>query len=304
MNTADCCGRRNGDAALADPITVARIIAATDAERRRLERDLHDGAQQRLVSLALALRAVEAALTNDPEAARHQLASAREELALALDELRDLARGIHPAVLRDRGLGPALAALAARAPVTVQVVALPGDRLPEPVETAAYYLVAEALTNVTRHAHATAATVSVTRTGDRARIEVRDDGTGGADTRHGSGLRGLADRLEALGGCLELDSPPGAGTTLIGELPLGSSIRRRVNSRIDETGVEALTERELQVARLVVDRRTNPEIAEALFLSPKTVETHVRNIFRKLDASSRIEVARTVERADRAVHTI
>jgi signal transduction histidine kinase len=211
-----------GAATMAAPTTVARIIAAADAERRLLERNLHDGAQQRLVSLALALRAVEAQLTNDPEAARHQLASARKELALALDELRDLARGIHPAVLRDRGLGPALDALAARAPVTVQVAAIPGERLPEPVETAAYYLVAEALTNVARHAHATAVTVSVTRTGDRARIEVRDDGTGGADTGRGSGLRGLADRLEALGGWLELDSPPGAGTTLIGEVPLGS----------------------------------------------------------------------------------
>jgi signal transduction histidine kinase len=223
MNTADCCCRRNGDAAMAAPVTVARIVAATDAERRGLERNLHDGAQQRLISLALALRAVETQLTNDPEAARHQLAGAREELTHALDELRDLARGIHPAVLRDRGLGPALHTLAARAPVSVEVTALPDERLPEPVETAAYYLAAEALTNVARHANATAVTVTVTRTGDRARIEVRDDGTGGADTGHGSGLRGLADRLEALGGCLELDSPPGAGTTLIGELPLGSS---------------------------------------------------------------------------------
>ena len=214
-----------GAAAIATPITVARIIAAATAERRRLERDLHDGAQQRLVSLALALRAIEAQLTHDHEAARHQLASAREELALALDELRDLARGIHPAVLTDRGLGPALKALAARAPMTVKVAALPGERLPAPVETAAYYLVAEALTNVARHAHATGVSVSVTRTGDRARIEVRDDGTGGADIGHGSGLRGLADRLEALGGRLELDSPPGAGTTLIGELPLRSACR-------------------------------------------------------------------------------
>lgn len=201
------------------PITVARIIAAADAERRRLERNLHDGAQQRLVSLALSLRVVEAQLAEDPEGARLRLAEAREELALALDELRDLARGIHPAVLRDHGLGPALNALAARSPVTVQVVAIPTERLPDPVEAAAYYLVAEALTNVARHAHATVVTVSVTRTGDRARIEVRDDGTGGADTGHGSGLKGLADRYEALGGCLELDSPPGAGTTLIGVLP-------------------------------------------------------------------------------------
>jgi signal transduction histidine kinase len=197
-------------------------IAAADAERRRLERNLHDGAQQRLVSLALDLRAVEAHLTNDPDAARRKLASAREELALALEELRDLARGMHPAVLRHRGLGPALNALAARAPEPVRVAALPGERLPEPVEAAAYYVVAEALTNVSRHARATSVTVSVTRTGDRARIEVRDDGSGGADPGHGSGLRGLADRLEALGGRLELHSPPGAGTALIGELPIYS----------------------------------------------------------------------------------
>jgi signal transduction histidine kinase len=228
-----------GGATMAAPTTVARIIAATDAERWRLERNLHDGAQQRLVSLALALRAVEAQLAADPEAARHQLASAREELALALDELRDLARGIHPAVLTDRGLGPALDALAARAPVTVQVAALPRERLPEPVEAAAYYLVAEALTNVARHAHASVVTVSVTRTGGRARIEVRDDGTGGADIGHGSGLRGLADRLEALGGRLELDSPPGAGTTLAGELPLRSSMPRRLSSRTRPRAVRA-----------------------------------------------------------------
>jgi signal transduction histidine kinase len=212
---------------MAAPSTVARITAAADHERRRLERDLHDGAQQRLVSLALVLRAVEAQLVNDPEAARHQLAGAREELALALDELRDLARGIHPAVLRDRGLAPALDALAARAPVTVELVALPRERLPEPVETAAYYLVAEALTNVARHAGATVVTVGVTRTGDRVRVEVRDDGAGGADTGRGSGLRGLADRLEGLGGSLEVDSPPGAGTTLIGELPLEPRVSYR-----------------------------------------------------------------------------
>jgi signal transduction histidine kinase len=216
---------------MAAPITVTRVVAAADAERRRLERDLHDGAQQRLVSLALSLRAVEARLANDPEAARHQLAGAREELALALDELRDLARGLHPAVLRDRGLAPALNALAARAPVAVQVAALPGERLPEPVETAAYYLVAEALTNVARHAHATVVTVSVTRTCDRARIEVRDDGIGAADTARGSGLQGLVDRLEGLGGSLEVDSPPGVGTTLIGELPLGPSMPPRKSTR-------------------------------------------------------------------------
>jgi signal transduction histidine kinase len=205
-------------------LATARVVEAADAERRRLERNLHDGAQQRLVSLALALREVEAKLAGDPEAAGRLLASAREELRLALDDLRSLARGIHPAILTDRGLGPALEALAARAPVCVQIAALPRERLPEPVEVAAYYLVAEALTNVARHAHSSAVTVSVTRTEARMRIEVRDDGVGGAEIRNGSGLRGLADRFEALSGRLVLNSRPGAGTTLVGELPLSSSL--------------------------------------------------------------------------------
>ena len=198
----------------------ARIVEAGDAERRRLERNLHDGAQQRLVSLALWLREIEAKLDSEPDAARCALASARDELALALEELRELARGIHPAILSDRGLGPALDALAVRSPVTVQITEVPEARLPEPVEVAAYYLVAEALTNVAKHAGATEATVRVTRTGERVRIEVRDDGVGGAAVGDGSGLRGLADRVEALGGRLEVDSPRGRGTTVIGDIPL------------------------------------------------------------------------------------
>jgi signal transduction histidine kinase len=206
-----------------------RIVEAADSERRRLERNLHDGAQQRLVSLALALREVEAKLNGEPEAASRLLASARKELDLALDELRALARGIHPAILTDRGLGAALEALAARAPVPVQVAALPVERLPEPVEAAAYYLASEALTNVARHAGASFVSVHVTRTADRARIEVRDDGSGGAELAGGSGLRGLADRFEALGGSLELHSPPEEGTTLIGQVPLSSSLPRRAS---------------------------------------------------------------------------
>jgi signal transduction histidine kinase len=205
----------------------ARIVEAADSERRRLERNLHDGAQQRLVSLALALRDVEARLGTDPKAAGRLLASAREELALALEELRALARGIHPAILSDRGLGPALEALVARAPVAVEVAALPEERFPEPVDAAAYYLVSEALTNVARHARASVVSVRVTRTDDRARIEVRDDGSGGAEIGSGSGLGGLSDRFEALGGRLGLDSPPGVGTTLIGEIPLSPSVPRR-----------------------------------------------------------------------------
>jgi signal transduction histidine kinase len=198
----------------------ARIVEAGDAERRRLERNLHDGAQQRLVSLALCLREIEAKLDTEPGFARRALGSARDELALALEELRELARGIHPTILSDRGLGPALDALVARSAVTVQITEAPEARLPEPVEVAAYFLVAEALTNVAKHAGATEATVRVTRTGERVRIEVRDDGVGGAAVADGSGLRGLADRVEALGGRLEVDSRRGRGTALIGDIPL------------------------------------------------------------------------------------
>jgi signal transduction histidine kinase len=198
----------------------ARIVEAADAERRRLERNLHDGAQQRLVSLALDLGQVAAKLDGgDAEAARGLLGPAREELAVALDELRELARGIHPAILSDRGLGPALEALAARASVPVDLEAL-CERLPERVEAAAYYLVSEALTNAARHARAATVGVRLRCADGRLLIEVRDDGIGGANVRSGSGLRGLADRVEALGGKLEIDSRPGAGTTLTGDIPL------------------------------------------------------------------------------------
>ena len=198
----------------------ARIVEVEDSERRRLERNLHDGAQQRLVALALDLGTVEAKLETDPEAARRQLAGAREELGQALEELRELARGIHPAILGERGLGCALGTLAARSPIPVEVTALPRTRLPEPVEAAAYYVVAETLTNVTKHARADRATVSVTRTSAHARIEVVDDGVGGAQLGTGSGLRGLADRVEALGGRLAIDSPPGGGTRVTARIPL------------------------------------------------------------------------------------
>jgi len=198
----------------------ARIVEVEDAERRRLERNLHDGAQQRLVALALDLRRVDSKLAGDPEAARRLLTHARDELGQALEELRELARGIHPGILSKRGLGCALSALASRTPLPVQVTALPTARLPEPVEAAAYYVVAEALTNVAKHARATNVTVGVVRTPGHARIEVRDDGVGGAELAGGSGLRGLADRVEALGGRLEVNSPPAAGTRLIARIPL------------------------------------------------------------------------------------
>ena len=199
----------------------ARIVEAADSARRRLERNLHDGAQQRLVALALQLREVEVKLHSDPETAGRLLASAREALALALDELRELARGIHPAVLSDRGLGPALEALAARTPVPVRISGIPEARLSPQVEAAAYYLVAEALTNVVKHAGATSVAVEIARTHGHTRVEVRDDGTGGAAVGEGTGLRGLADRVEALGGSLDVHSRNGAGTSVVGRIPVG-----------------------------------------------------------------------------------
>jgi PAS domain S-box-containing protein len=197
----------------------ARIVTAGDVERRRLERNLHDGAQQRLVALALSLRIALGKLDSDPAAARAVLTAATDELGLALDELRELARGLHPAVLTDRGLRAAVEMLAARAPVPVEIAGLPDERLPEPVEAAAYYLIAEALTNVAKYAHATTVSVRVAVTGATVLVEVADDGIGGADSATGSGLRGLADRVEALGGSLAVASPPGAGTRLRAEIP-------------------------------------------------------------------------------------
>jgi signal transduction histidine kinase len=201
----------------------ARIVAAGDVERRRLERNLHDGAQQRLVALSLSLRLVLAKLDADPEAARAMLATAGDELALALEELRELARGLHPAVLSDHGLRAAVEMLAGRVPVPVEIADIPAERLPEPVEAAAYYLIAEALTNVAKYARASKVRVQVRASDASVVVEVSDDGVGGADPAGGSGLRGLADRVEALGGSLEIASPPGAGTSLRAEIPLTCS---------------------------------------------------------------------------------
>jgi signal transduction histidine kinase len=197
----------------------ARMIDVALDERRRLERNLHDGAQQRLVALSLTLRLAHARIGTDSSSAETLLAGAHEELNLAIGELRELARGIHPAVLSDRGLEAALEALAGRSPVPV-AMRLPRCRLPYPVEAATYYVVAEALTNVVRYAEASQATVSIERRNGHAIVEIADDGVGGADPSRGTGLQGLADRVAALDGHLQVDSPPGAGTTVRVEFPV------------------------------------------------------------------------------------
>ena len=196
----------------------ARIVEAGDAERRRLERNLHDGAQQRLVTISLHLRLVESKLETDPDGAAPLVAQVRGELTEALEELRELARGIHPAILSDRGLRPALEAVAARSPVPVKLSA-PDERLPDQVEAAIYYVVSEALTNVAKYAQASSVTVEVARTDERAVLAVADDGVGGADLERGSGLRGLADRVAALDGHLHVDSTPSGGTRIYAEIP-------------------------------------------------------------------------------------
>jgi signal transduction histidine kinase len=197
----------------------ARMIRFGLAERRRLERDLHDGAQQRLVSLALDLRLARDMVNADPRRAETVLDGATDELGQALEELRELARGIHPALLSDRGLDPAIETLARRAPVPVDVEAKLGDRVSEPVELAAYFVVAEALTNVVKYANASQARVRVERDNGRVIVEVADDGVGGAEPKRGTGLRGLADRVGALGGMFEVDSSPGIGTTVRASIP-------------------------------------------------------------------------------------
>ena len=198
-----------------------RLMEVGMAERRGLERNLHDGAQQRLVSLALTLRAARTRLHGSEDGAGELLDSAERELELAISELRELARGIHPAVLSDRGLSAALESLAARSPVPVEVGVLPVERLPEPVELAAYYVIAEALTNVVKYAGATHATVDVARSNGDILVEVGDDGVGGADPDRGTGLRGLHDRVRALEGQLAVVSETGQGTRVKARIPCG-----------------------------------------------------------------------------------
>jgi len=200
----------------------ARIIQAADESRRRLERDLHDGAQQRLVELALDLRMARQRLDDDPDEARSLLEAALEELGDAIAELRELARGLHPAALTDGGLRPALEALAGRSRVPARLLAVPDARFTAPIEATAYFTVAEALTNAARHASAHQVEIEVARLRDHLRVEVRDDGRGGAEENGGSGLRGLTDRLAALDGRLYVSSPPGEGTVLRAEIPCAS----------------------------------------------------------------------------------
>ncbi|MDP9318991.1 MAG: histidine kinase, partial [Actinomycetota bacterium] len=194
----------------------ARLVEVADDERKRIQRNLHDGAQQRLTGVLLALGRIRDA----PGERKELLDLAIDELANGLQDIRELAGGLHPSVLSERGLVAALQALALSAPVPVELKALPDGPLPEPVEAAAYYVVAEALANVHKHAGASSIVVRAANEAGRLVVEVVDDGVGGADDE-GTGLRGLADRVEALGGRLALESPPGLGTRITAEIPLG-----------------------------------------------------------------------------------
>jgi signal transduction histidine kinase len=196
----------------------ARIVEAAQGERQRLERNLHDGAQQRLVAISLELGRLETRVGGDP-ATMELVERAKREATESLRELRELARGIHPALVTDHGLTVALEALVARSAIPIDLDIQLDRRLPEAFEVAAYYVVAEGITNVAKYAGATTTRVTVRRSGGRAVVEVIDDGVGGADTRGGSGLRGLADRLEALGGRLRVWSPNGGGTRVRAEMP-------------------------------------------------------------------------------------
>src|SRR6266550_1075371 len=200
----------------------ARIVATADATRRRIERDLHDGAQQQLVSLSLALRAAQAAAPSELDEHQAELDRVVEGLTNVLEGLREIALGIHPANLAEGGLGPALKTVARRSPIPVELDVRVEERLPEPVEVAAYYVVSEALTNAAKYAHASVVGVDVNAQASTLRVEVRDDGLGGADPARGSGLLGLKDRAEAIGGTIFIESPTGAGTYLRVELPLGA----------------------------------------------------------------------------------
>ena len=199
----------------------AAAVDAGEAERKRIERDLHDGAQQRLVALAMDLGQAREKMDTDPEAAARLVAEAHEEAKRALTDLRDLVRGIHPAILEDRGLDAALSAVVARCPVPVNLSVALAGRPPAAVESTAYFVVAEALTNVARHSRATRASVSIMGGNDRLVVEITDNGVGGADAARGTGLAGLSERVEAVGGWLRVLSPTGGPTTILAEMPCG-----------------------------------------------------------------------------------
>jgi signal transduction histidine kinase len=200
----------------------ARVVTATDRARHRIERDLHDGVQQRLVALALDIRVIEADLPADAESVRHELLALAAGLNKALDELREVSRGIHPAILTEAGLPAAVRSLARRSGLPVDADVRVAGRLPDAVEVAVYYIVAEALTNAAKHADATEVRIEVEADATEVRLRVRDDGIGGATPARGSGLIGLTDRVEALGGTLRLTRPPGEGTVLSVTLPLAA----------------------------------------------------------------------------------
>ena len=201
-----------------------RIVATADATRRRIERNIHDGAQQRLVSLALELRAAQAAVPPHLGEHKAELSRVVDGLRGVMDELREIARGLHPAILAEGGLGPALKTLARRSQLPVDLDVRVESRMPEQVEVAAYYVVSEALANTAKHAHATKVNVEVEQRDGVLRVVVRDDGRGGADPAYGSGLQGLQDRAEAVGGRILVVSPPGAGTSVQVELPVSSTV--------------------------------------------------------------------------------
>jgi signal transduction histidine kinase len=196
-----------------------RIVAAADETRRRIERDLHDGTQQRLVSLGLELRLAQYAVPPEAPELGTDIGRVADELNEVVEDLREVSRGIHPAILSEGGVGPALRTLARRAAVPVELDVATVTRVPQPIEVAAYYVVSEALTNTTRHASASVVQVAA-RVADGRHLSIRDDGVGGADPAHGSGLIGLRDRAEALGGSIDVSSPPGGGPLILVELPL------------------------------------------------------------------------------------
>jgi signal transduction histidine kinase len=210
----------NGESRAALAASRTRVVAAADETRRRIERDLHDGTQQHLVSLAIELRTAEAALPSDLPEARAVFSHAAEGLAQTVEDLQEISRGIHPAILSKGGLGPAIRTLARRSAVAVELDLRVDRRLPEPIEVAAYYVVSEALTNVAKYAKASVVHINVDADDSVIEIDVRDDGVGGADPTRGSGLIGLKDRVEALGGAITIAGSPGEGTSVVARIPI------------------------------------------------------------------------------------